>query len=41
MEDETFEVEWGIEAEGKRWRVTSRKFSTKALQAGMLVRPAM
>ena len=31
MEDEGFEVEWGIEAEGKLWRKTLRKGQVPAM----------
>ena len=41
VENEGFEVEWGIEAVGKLWRITLRRFSAKALHAGMLLRSAL
>ena len=46
MENEGFEAEWEIEAKGRHWRPNyceegPRRFSAKALHAGMLVRSAM
>ena len=42
VEDEGFEVEWGIEAEGRLWKMEGpRRVSGKALHAGMLMRSAM
>ena len=31
MDDEAFEVEWRIEAEGKHWRINSRKGGVPAI----------
>ena len=41
VEDDGFEVEWGIEAEGNLWRITLRRPSAEALHAGMLLSSAM
>ena len=41
MEDEGFEEESGIEAEGKLWKIILGRFSAKALHEGMLVRSAI
>ena len=43
VEDDGFEVEWGIEAEGNLWRrrITLRRPSAEALHAGMLLSSAI
>ena len=41
VEDDGFEVELGIEAEGNLWRITLRRPSAEVLHAGMLLSSTM